>query len=131
MFLYDLSDEQKQAFTTIAQEMIRADGNIAEEETYYLALFIEEMGLEEAQAPIEADAALEIFRLADSQTQMKIYMELYALAKCDQDYDENERALMDLMAITMAIPESKRTELEAIVDDFTGLYIRLGKVLGI
>lgn len=96
MFLANLNKDQKPAFLALAKSLIGADGIFADEEMLMMEQYQQEMSLAVSfdQIQINEAEALAVFENAAAMQKKQIFFELTALAYANQDYAEEEHALL-------------------------------------
>ncbi|MBT5300049.1 MAG: hypothetical protein HOB37_16910 [Rhodospirillaceae bacterium] len=92
MFLHVLSEDQKHSFFDLAQQMMVADGIVAEAEVAYLDRLYWEAGLmgKATLNDVEEEVYLSIF--ADRRTQLVVCVELIIISIIDGVYHAKEAA---------------------------------------
>ena len=111
MFLNILDKDQKAAFFDLAQQMIVADGIVANEEMAYLDRLYWEAGCV-SNAPIadiEKDVDLKIFN--DQPSRLVICAELLIISVVDGEYHPNEAAFANWIIDSLGITSSQHTQL--------------------
>ena len=111
MFLVDLSPDEKKAFFSLATDMIAADGKVTESEQTMLQLLMAELGLSPGDSPrVAIEQALDV--LAGSDSTEAVLTELIGLALVDQEYPDEERALVTRVAEALGISSREQRSLE-------------------
>jgi cell division GTPase FtsZ len=123
MFLNMLDDEEKRAFTLLAEKMIEADGIVVGREAAVLASLKAEMGVGEAEVDLRTSAELaKTFK--DKRSRVAALLELYGLAYSDTNFDSNEQTLLFTVAGQMGFGLDEINELEHWVQDHVALVRR-------
>ena len=123
MFLNQLKGEECRSFMHLAYEMMLSDGIIAQEEKDMISAYTDEMRLEsyEHNKGFEKDAYRILSKLPNS-LKRELYIELYALAICEGDFDEEEKKLLKKTSSEFKITDEKCRELEKMLDKLNQVY---------
>lgn len=129
MFLQTLSNNEKQAFWCIANDMILADEVLAEQEKDFLNIYQQEMQLKDAPVLLTWTEALQLFDKSSTITKKQVYVELYALADCDGEIAKTERDMLSALADKFGINSQKAEELEACIQELKIAYQKIETAL--
>ncbi len=100
MFLFDLTDEQKELFIDLAIGVVEANGTIDDSEKELLARYCREMAVEyrEKANIINCKEVLKKLKeISDEAILRKISIEIIALMYADNDLAEEENEMLDQM----------------------------------
>ena len=100
MFLFDLTDEQKELFIDLAIGVVEANGAVDKSEKELLARYCREMALEYREKANITDYKMVIEKLkevSDEAVLRKISIEIIALMYADNDLAEEENEILDQM----------------------------------
>lgn len=100
MFLFDLTEEQKELFIDLAIGVVEANGAIDKSEKELLARYCREMALEYREKANIADYKMVIEKLkevSDETVLRKISIEIIAMMYADNDLAEEENEILDQM----------------------------------
>lgn len=121
MYLAILNKKQKQAFLAFAYCMATSDGVYSEEEQLFMQSYCDEMkiplDLEGLQRSAE-EAIQELDAVCDLRAKKICIFEAIGLAACDQNYDENERALIRQAMMSLGIDEGFDAECEKMINEY-------------
>lgn len=121
MYLANLQDDHKNLFLLMAQKLAFSDGCFSEEEKVMIDMYCYEMGIEQTETVSDmpvADIVEEINRQC-SFTEKRIFVfELIGLAVADQNYDDEERKLINLMMEKFGIDPAYEKECEDIIQKY-------------
>lgn len=102
MFLRDLTDDQKKAFLVLADKVVHADGNLAEEEKVLIAALTAEMGLA-SSVPADMDFASAAAAFSDRKSKVAVMLELIGIGHADGDFDKDETEIVKEIMRTFRI----------------------------
>lgn len=111
MFLTDLQTQnEKEAFLSLAYLIARADGNIGYSEHSLLDLYYEELGLKKTDLSVGKKPLINLCRtFSDRQTRQIVYTNLLPIAFVDGYENEGLRALMEVIQNELSItPQDAR-----------------------
>lgn len=134
MFLGELLNNEKISFLSIAKELIESDSKVDKAEKELLEKYKIEMGLEQSYSENSSqnfNEALEKLSSISEDKKRKIYMEIYALAFCDGDYDEEEKKIVENIKISFGISDEIQAKLEAKIDELNELYRKIYETVNI
>ena len=100
MFLFDLTEEQKELFIDLAIGVVEANGVVDKSEKELLARYCREMALEYREKANITDYKMVIEKLkevSDEAVLRKISIEIIALMYADNDLAEEENEILDQM----------------------------------
>ncbi len=100
MFLFDLTEEQKELFIDLAIGVVEANGAVDKSEKELLARYCREMALEYREKANITDYKMVIEKLkevSDEAVLRKISIEIIALMYADNDLAEEENEILDQM----------------------------------
>ncbi|GFP76253.1 hypothetical protein [Clostridium fungisolvens] len=132
MFLSELIIKEKEAFMVVAKEIIESDDKIEKSEEDLLNSYKIEMNLIEddiRDLKIEVNEAKHTLAGMTTDKKRKVYMELYALAFCDGDYDKKEKEIMDEIKAKFEISDDTQKELETCVNELNLVYKKISAVV--
>lgn len=132
MYLKSWRKELQKAFLILADTVMKVDDQIQEEEVAFMNAYLDEIGEDRSFAESndigEADAK-EIFLKEGQKECRKAYLELYALALCNEEYAEEERRYMDDLAGIWDIPGDICAALQKKVEVMNQIYSELDGIL--
>lgn len=131
MFLVNLTDEQKSAFLSLAQNLVSADGVVNDDEASMLEQYKQEMSLPASTTiPHQGiDQCMEVFKTASSMVKKQIVFELVALACADNNYAREEHHLLEDVGTALELDAYFLGECRAYVRELTALYERIAKLV--
>lgn len=131
MFLVNLTDEQKNAFLSLAQTLISADGVVSDDETSMLEQYKQEMSLPASSTILQQgiEQSIEVFKSSFPTIKKQIVFELVALACADSDYADAEHRLLSEIEVSLDLDATFLGECKAYVRELTALYERIGKLV--
>jgi hypothetical protein len=105
MFLRNLSENEKKAFLTLADRVLKVDNVIAEEELELLRGFAQEMELSDIKCNLPEDEAYNIFGEVENKVKRAVYTELLSLAFVDNTFDEKEMNCLKNIQEKLGLPD--------------------------
>ena len=103
MFLNMLNDDERRAFSSLAEKMIASDGIVAGREASTLAALRGEMGIEPDAAGGDGDVAELAAVFADRRSKVAALLELIGLGYADTSFGGVERSLVADVARAMSM----------------------------
>ena len=120
MFLHMLDDEEKRAFTILAERLIEADGIVVGGEASALAALKAEMGVGGV-----GDQSLSLEELAytfkDRRSRVAALLELFGLAHSDSNFHMSEVSMIASVAYFMGFKDKEIDLLEDWVQEYVSL----------
>ena len=130
MFLNSLNMEEKNAFYSIALDVISADGILSSKEELLLSQYLEEMNIDRSSVkPVVLEDALDVIKASGDSISKKIYLELYALSMCDEDFNESEKQLLEYIALWLGLTRETASEIHGLVDELLLIYRKIGNAV--
>ena len=130
MFLNSLNIEEKNAFYSIALDVISADGILSSKEELLLSQYLEEMNIDrDSVKPVVLEDALDVIKASGDSISKKIYLELYALSMCDEDFSESEKQLLEYIALWLGLTWETASEIHSLVDELLLIYRKIGNAV--
>ena len=130
MFLNSLNIEEKNAFYSIALDVISADGILSSKEELLLSQYLEEMNIDRGSVkPVVLEDALDVIKASGDSISKKIYLELYALSMCDEDFNESEKQLLEYIALWLGLTRETASEIHGLVDELLLIYRKIGNAV--
>ena len=130
MFLNSLNMEEKNAFYSIALDVISADGILSSKEELLLSQYLEEMNIDrDSVKPVVLEDALDVIKASGDSISKKIYLELYALSMCDEDFNESEKQLLEYIALWLGLTRETASEIHGLVDELLLIYRKIGNAV--
>ena len=130
MFLNSLNIEEKNAFYSIALDVISADGILSSKEELLLSQYLEEMNIDRSSVkPVVLEDALDVIKASGDSISKKIYLELYALSMCDEDFNESEKQLLEYIALWLGLTRETASEIHGLVDELLLIYRKIGNAV--
>ena len=130
MFLNSLNIEEKNAFYSIALDVISADGILSSKEELLLSQYLEEMNIDRGSVkPVVLEDALDVIKASGDSISKKIYLELYALSMCDEDFSESEKQLLEYIALWLGLTRETASEIHSPVDELLLIYRKIGNAV--
>ena len=130
MFLNSLNMEEKNAFYSIALDVISADGILSSKEELLLSQYLEDMNIDRSSVkPVVLEDALDVIKASGDSISKKIYLELYALSMCDEDFSESEKQLLEYIALWLGLTRETASEIHGLVDELLLIYRKIGNAV--
>ncbi len=131
MYLKDLTENEKKAYSKLALLLVSADNEITERELNMLELQTKEMGDFEIPSfsELEFINVPELLRETSEKTYKKIYFELLLIAFADK-YDATEIDMLDKVGRAVDITPEEKTKFEACAKAISDTYYVLDRLLG-
>ena len=117
MFLHVLGKQEKSAFFDLAQQMIVADGMVAEPEAAYLDRLYFEVGMagKAALGDVEAEVDLSIFE--SRKARLAVAVELTIISIVDGEYHPNEAAFANAIVTQFGITPDEHAALCRVAEN--------------
>jgi len=130
MFLHVLSETQKVSFFDLAQQMIVADGIVAEAEIAYLDRLYWEAGLtgRAALGDVNADVDLAVFN--DRRSRFVVVVELTVISIVDGEYHPNEAAFANNVVDQFQISTDDHAKLCSVAENAAQALVDMRNLLG-
>ena len=130
MFLAQLTKEEQHSFMNLVSVLIMADQDIAKEEMQIFNEYQKEIG-EFIPFNEKSDFDAELGKIKDMPVfkKKRVYFELLAVAKGDNIFVEEEKALMRKVQNIFGITDSEAGEIEKYLYKLTNLYKELDVIL--
>ena len=122
MYLNLLDDDEKRAFTVLAEKMIEADGLVIGREKAALAALKAEMGVTGADDGRTPEELAGVFK--SRRSKVAALLELMGLGYSDTAFSVSEESLVNTVANQMAVSPDELHEIEEWVQDHFGLVRR-------
>jgi hypothetical protein len=120
VFLNMLDDDEKRAFTELAERLVEADGLVIGREAQALASLKAEMGLGETDnGGRSVDELAGVFK--GRRSKVAALLELIGLGYSDTSFSVNEESLINQVANQMAVPPDELRDIEDWVKDHFSL----------
>ena len=131
MFLGVLSQNCKESFFDIAKHLIMADNVLRREEEELLIGYCGEMGLnyDPERVPDDLDALIAKIKSENKVTKKIVYFELLGLALADNDYADEEKAVINKLKEEFEISDSDAELMEDSIIKIYSLYARMRKIV--
>ena len=131
MFLGGLTQNCKESFLDIAKHLIMADNVLRREEEELLIGYCGEMGLnyDLERVPDDFDALIAKIKSENRMTKKIIYFELLGLALADNDYADEEKAIINKLKEEFEISDGDAELLEDSVVKIYEIYAAIGKII--
>lgn len=120
MFLGLLNDEERKAFTALAEKMIESDGIVVGSEIDALRALQREMGQEGATAGTTTDPAELAAVFRSRRSRVAALLELVGLGYSDADYSVDEHSLVTEIAGQMGLSNDDLVRIEQWVARHVG-----------
>ena len=130
MFLLILDKDQKAAFFDLAQQMIVADGIVADAEMAYLDRLYWEAGSFGAApiADVNTDVDLSVFK--DQRSRMVVCVELLIISVVDGEYHANEAEFANRLVQAFDITPERHTELCHVAEKAADAWVNMRNLIG-
>jgi len=132
MYLTLLNEKEKEAFLGLAYNLAAADGNYSDEEKDVISGYCEEMQykFDEKSMVKSTDTLLNMVNANSSEKTKKIIIfELVGLAMADNNYDEDERALISLMEKKFSIDIGYANKCEEELNKYIEFQQKLNQIV--
>lgn len=132
MYLGSLNEKQKVNFWVLAKKLAHIDGEVSNEELRYFELYAWELGASKEildSVAATAEEAIEFFGKADSMTKKKVYIELLALALCNDEFHETEVEFMNDMKVTLGIDNETDAFLKTAITQLMETYDKFERIV--
>lgn len=130
MYLKNLTQTEKNAFYFVASEILAVDGKIAEQETFLLNQFLDEMNLNINELKEQTfSEAIDILKTSAYSTKKQIYTELYALCLCDESFEMTEKHLINTIASELNISADESEKIQTVVNELIDIYERMNNLV--
>lgn len=131
MYLREFTKEEQRAFLKLVYVMIFADKKLAKEEFDIFQGYSVEIGETIAFEDVKINVLdeLKILRNLPTDKKRKIYFELLAVAKIDNEFTEAEKDLMSTVQKELAINDMETKELAISLDEVKTAYQKLNAVI--
>ena len=130
MFLSGFNYNEKCAFFSLAKSIAEADENISKNEDNLLKQYLDEMSLNIEQITyITADDAINTFLNSSNKVRKQVFIELFALTLCDNEFAREEAELISHYANCVHISGQNQEEMKACVIDLLQVYSRMNKLV--
>ncbi len=130
MYLRSLTKVEQHSFINLVAVLIMADKTIAKEEMQIFNEYLNEIGeVLPFNENVDFDAELQTLKSMPTFKKKRVYFELLAVAKGDNDYAEVEKELMRKVQVAFEISKQEAVEIEKYLDRLTNFYKELNKVL--
>ena len=130
MFLNLLPEENKKDFMILANSIMMADGVQAEEELSNIDAYCRELNIEKEEYKTEMldDSVASISSLSFS-IKKAVYLELYALAVSDNDFDDSERELLKRFKNAFEISDTDEDNIREVCDEYITVCNKMNSIL--
>lgn len=132
MYLALLSKEQKELFLELALNVASADGNYSDEERIAIEGYCREMQLvfehEKKVKPIEIIIE-KLDSLCDDKIKKIVVFEIIGLAMIDNDYDDNERKIVNSMVTMFKLETKFAEECETILNEYISFCNKINQLI--
>lgn len=130
MFLSGFNYNEKCAFFSLAKNLAEADEIISKNEDNLLKQYLDEMSLNIEQITyITADDAINTFLNSSNKVRKQVFIELFALTLCDNEFAREEAELISHYANCVHISGQNQEEMKACVIDLLQVYSRMNKLV--
>lgn len=132
MYLAEFNLNEKERFWSLANHFTKVDGVFHNKENEYLSLYAQEMGINRnvlEKEVIDVNEAIEFFEKSDESTRVKVYIELVALALCDDDFHAKEKDWLKELQLKMKISEDKKNKIVMALVEIFEKYAALDKII--
>lgn len=131
MFLSNLKNEQKEAFMTLAYEIIKSDAILDEREKDMMKQYKMEMNLpitfDETKG--EMEHAIMTFKSESDVLKKQIVFELVALANVDREYALSEVTLIENICMELGLDKMFQEKCKPYVSELLLIYEKIGLLL--
>lgn len=130
MFLHILDKEQKSAFFDLAQQMIVADGIVADAEMAYLDRLYWEAGYigNAPVADVNTDVDLGLFD--DDRSRLVVCVELLIISVVDGEYHPSEAEFANGLVDTFGIPAERHAQLCHVAEKAADALVSMRNLIG-
>lgn len=128
MFVQNLNTEQQGVLLSLAEEVVKADGNLHELQMGMIAILREQTDKEVSPNTINIQDLASIF--PKKREKYSLMLELIAVAYANKEYHENEKKLITEYAQALSINQEKLDILEQWVQKQIALVKEAEDLLG-
>jgi len=130
MFLSGFNYNEKCAFYSLAKKIAESDENISKNEVNLLNQYLDEMRLDIEQiTDIKENDAVDIFLNSSNRVRKQVFIELFALTLCDNEFAREEAELISHYANCLHISEQDQEKMRACVIDLLQVYSRMNSLV--
>lgn len=132
MYLSILTNAEKKLFLGLAYDLALSDGDYSAEEQATIQGYCREMQMEfdEKTMVKPIDDIIQAFgKESDQKTKKIVVFESIGLAMADNNYDDNERAIVSNMERTFGIDESFGVECEKVINEYISFQNRINNLV--
>ncbi len=115
MFLNLLDDQERVAFSALAEKMIESDGIVVGREAATLGALRGEMGIGAEKSDAGADVSSLAAAFADRRSKIVVLLELVGLGYSDTSFSGTERSLVSDVAREMGVGADDLARIESWV----------------
>jgi len=126
MFLNQLSTNAKHAFMVLAEQAAEANGILEDEEKLMIEAFRIEMNIGQ-DMPVSFDdkTALDFIAQGSERTRRIVYLELLALLKSGEGYDDEEQEHVSRLQVELGLDDDTAQRIDSQLGDYEYVYTRL------
>lgn len=132
MYLALLEEEQKELFLGLAFEFAKVDGNYSDEEKTVISGYCQEMQIvfnqEKMVKPLN-ELISKINLSCSIQEKRIIVFEIIGLAMADNNFNENERKIVELMIDAFELESGFIEECESVLNEYITFQRRINKLV--
>lgn len=130
MFLHALDRDQKTAFFDLAQQMIVADGIVADAEMAYLDRLYWEAGFV-GNAPVaDVNSEVDLTVFNDDRSKMVVCVELLIMSIVDGEYHANEAAFANRLVESFGITAEQHEQLCRVAEKAADALVSMRNLIG-
>jgi len=130
MFLHVLSKDQKTHFFDLAQQMIAADGKIAEAEMAYLDRLYWEAGLVGKAGLGDVDANIDVAIFDSRKSRMVVVAELLIISIVDGEYHAEEAAFANTVVHQFGLTSEEHAGLCRVAENAAQALFDMRDLMG-
>lgn len=130
MSLHALSEEQKTHFFDLAQQMIVANGMVAEPEVAYLNRLYWEAGFLGRGVLGDVDAKVDLAIFNTRKVRLVVVVELIIISIIDGNYHPDEAAFADGLVAAFGLSPDDHAELCRVAEDAAGALSKMHRLVG-
>lgn len=131
MFLYSITDKQKELFMKLAIKAAEANGIVDLQEKNMLKAYGIEMGIKptyETDATTE-EIVNELKSLCDDKTRRIIIFEILGIMISDSEYDEQEKEFVENITEVFSIPKEQKDQMFTLLNEYSKVFKKISKLV--
>lgn len=130
MFMQILDSDEKAAFFDLAQQMIVADGYIADSEMAYLDRLYAEAGLFGAAPIIDSNRQVDLTVFSSVKARLVVGTELLIISIVDGEYHPDEAAFANNIIDDLGITPEQHAEICRIAEKAADALVSMRNLIG-